>query len=67
MGTQMSETEELKIQLDANVGTVDVVLNGASIIQQFGAKVKAEILSAVADQIRALIPNPDGSTSDPSL
>jgi hypothetical protein len=38
---------DIRIQVDANVGPIEVVLNGASIISQFGEKVKAEILEQV--------------------
>jgi len=64
---KLAALPQLQVALDANVGQVEVVLNGASLLSSFGEKVKGEILQAVSEKIAALIPNPDGSTNQPSL
>lgn len=64
---KLSNLPELQVSLDANVGPVEVILNGASVIAQFGEKVKAEILQVVAQEIAKIAPNTDGSISDPTL
>jgi len=58
---------ELKVQLDAKVGPVDVILNGASIISQFGNKVKDEILEAVGKRLEEFKKRLDGSEKNPDL
>ncbi len=64
---KLANLPELQVRLDANVGPVEVILNGASVIAQFGEKVKGEILNAVAQEIAKIAPNTDGSISDPTL
>ncbi len=64
---KLANLPELQVRLDANVGPVEVILNGASVIAQFGEKVKGEILNAVSQEIAKIAPNTDGSISDPTL
>lgn len=59
----------LQIQLDAKVGPVQVVLNGAEILSQFGERVKAEILTQVGEEIKkmGLTRNAAGELPDVTL
>lgn len=59
----------LTVSLDAKVGPVEVILNGANIINTFGEKMKGEILNAVSDKLRSmgLVRNASGELGDTSL
>lgn len=63
---KLSSLPELKVNLDAKVGTIDVVLNGGALMNSFGEKVKNDVLAAVAEKLKGL-QTPDGSLSDPRL
>ena len=64
---KLAALPDLQVNLDANVGPIEVILNGASIIAQFGEKIKGEILTEVSNQISKFAPNTDGSLNDPTL
>jgi len=66
---KLAALPELQIRLDANVGPVEVILNGASIISEFGQRVKSEILQAVGEKLTqmGLTGNPTSPIKDPSL
>jgi len=63
---KLANLPELKVDLNAQVGTVDVVLNGGALMTSFGEKVKNDVLAAVAEQLKGM-QTPDGSLSDPRL
>jgi TP901 family phage tail tape measure protein len=63
---KLANLPELKVNLNAQVGTVDVVLNGGALMTSFGEKVKNDVLAAVAEQLKGM-QTPDGSLSDPRL
>lgn len=48
---KLATLPDLQVSLNANVGPVEVILNGGSIIENFGNEVRGEILAQVAAEL----------------